>query len=88
MITHFGAITLRVTGAGNLDLTLYSLDDVESASLTPLVLSAATNRMPTVLANFNQQRAQLKISTNEINEKFIIGEIIIYTKPVATSYPQ
>lgn len=51
-------------------------------------MSALTNREPTVLANFIDQRAQLEGKTTLINETFNISKITIFVKPVATGYPQ
>lgn len=87
-IIHFGSVRLRVVGSGNLDLTLISLSETETQDLTPVVMSSATNRLPNVLSNFMQQRAQLEIYTDEIDEVFQIDKVIIYIKPTFTSYPQ
>lgn len=86
-IFHFTAVRLRAVGEGNLDLSLNSLDDVFSNILTPLVLAETNNRLPTQLANFNQQRAKVRVSTDEIDEWFSISQIIVFIKPVATSFP-
>lgn len=87
-IIHFGSVRLRVVGSGNLDLTLISLSETETQDLTPVVMSSATNRLPNVLSNFMQQRAQLEIYTDEIDEVFQIDKVIIYIRPTFTSYPQ
>lgn len=87
-LIHFNATRLRVTGAGSLQLFLRSLDDVNNTQLASIVMSALTNREPTVLANFIDQRAQLEGKTTLINETFNISKITIFVKPVATGYPQ
>lgn len=87
MITHYTAVRLRVNGTGNLKMKLLSLDEVYSQSLVPLAMATMTNKQPTQLANFNQERAVLKIEITEINEYFEISKIIIFHKPVATGYP-
>jgi len=86
-ISHFTAVRLRVVGQGNLNMTLYSMDDIESQGLAPLVMASATNIQPTRLANFNQQRASLKIGTTEFQEYFRINRIILFSKEIYTSYP-
>lgn len=88
LINHFGIIRLRLNGLGNLRLRLLSLDEVKKKTLLPLVMSSLTNKEPTRLANFTQQRAQLEVRTIEIDETFKISKVIIFIKPVATSYPQ
>jgi hypothetical protein len=87
MINHYGQITFRVTGVGNLDLQLLSQDSIKVQTLNSLLMQSTTERQPTKLCNFNQQRAQLKISTNAINEIFNIQRIILWVKPISTSYP-
>lgn len=87
-ILHFGATRFRVNGSGNLRLSLHSLDDIRSQSLVDLVMLTTTNREPVVLANFKEQRAQLELSTIEIDEVMIVSKIIIFIKPVETGYPQ
>ncbi len=86
-IIHFGAVRMRLTGTGNLDMTLYSLDDVKSSDLLPITINSSSNIQPTRLSNFNEQRAALRISTDEINEYFRINRIILFVKDIYTSYP-
>lgn len=87
-LLHFNAVRLRVVGSGNLDLEFRSLDDVETQTLTPVTMATATNREPTQLANFRQQRGQLRFSVNAINEYFTISKIIIFVRPYQSGYPQ
>lgn len=87
-LIHFHVVRMRVVGSGNLKLTLHSLDDIENQDLADTPLVAGTNREPTTLANFIQQRAQLEIRTTELGDFFNISSIIIFIKPVATGYPQ
>ena len=87
-ILHFHVVRTRVVGSGNLDLELRSLDDVNTSTLTPISMVASTNREPTVLANFKDQRGQLRFSVNAIDEYFTISKITIFIKPIATGYPQ
>jgi len=87
-ILHFHVVRARVTGVGILDLQLNSLDDVNQSVLPSMTLAASTNREPTVLANFRDQRGQLEFSVDTINEYFIISKFVIFIKPIATGYPQ
>lgn len=87
-ILHFGLTRLRVTGSGNLQQILHSLDDVRSNTLANFAMTSATDVEPTVLANFTQQRAYLEVKVTQISEWFNISKITIFVKPVATSYPQ
>lgn len=78
---------MRVTGSGNLDMALSDLDSVQTQTLQPFVMSSTTRFEPTRLANFQSQRTRLTISTDTINETFLIKRIIIFAKPVAVEYP-
>jgi hypothetical protein len=86
-ISHFTGVRLRVTGVGNLNMSFYSMDDINHQDLAPLPMSVATNIQPFRLANFNEQRASLKIGTTEFQEYFRINRIIIFSKELYTSYP-
>ena len=84
---HIVGVRMRVNGSGNLDMTLSDLDNIQTQTLQPFVMAAATRIEPTRLANFQSQRTRLTVSTNVINETFLIQRIIIFAKPVAVEYP-
>lgn len=86
-VLHCNAVRLRVIGSGNLLPSLWSLDNVRNVDLFPHPMSYTTNREPIVLANFNEQRIQLKVMTTQINETFMITKMVIFVKPVAEGYP-
>jgi hypothetical protein len=86
-ILHFNAIRLRVTGSGNLQLTMKSLDDVNTLALANTVMAATTNIEPTTLTNFIDQRGCLEGTTTLINETFNISKIVIFIRPIASGYP-
>lgn len=86
-ISHFAAIRIRVLGTGNLQMAVYSLDDVKSKTLVPLVMSTTARIIPTRLVNFMEQRASFELKTTAIDEKMKVNRIIIFTKEVFSSYP-
>jgi hypothetical protein len=86
-LTHYTAVRMRVVGNGDLNLKLYSYDDIESYDMVPLTLAATTNREPTRLCNFIQQRAYLEIKQTEKDDYFRINRIIVFAKEVFTSFP-
>lgn len=88
LLTHVGMVRLRVTGSGVLRSTLYSLDSINSSVLPTITMAATTNREPTILANFTEQKSQLELQTTAIDETFEISKIVIFTKPVAAEYPR
>lgn len=86
-IQHFGGVRFRLQGTGDLLMTLYDLDKVTSSELLPLTMSLLANREPTRLSNFVTQRAILNCRTEEINEFMQINRLIIFIRPIYTSYP-
>jgi hypothetical protein len=86
-ILHFAGVRLRVTGSGNLRMTFFSLDDVDSSTLAPIAMQTSTGREPTRLANFISQRGMLQIQTTAINETMRINRIILFAKPIWSQYP-
>lgn len=86
-IIHFGGIRLRVVGSGNLRPTMYSFDKIKSSVLVPLVMNSTDNIEPTRISNFVSQRMMLRLETTAINEIMRINRIIIFAKPIYTSYP-
>lgn len=86
-ILHWGAVTLRVTGSGNLRMHLTGLDNAITKTLVPIVMSDTSGREPTRLSNFNSQRTKIKLQTTAINEVMRINRIILWTKPIYTQFP-
>ena len=86
-ILHFAAIRLRVVGIGNVKLRLISLDDTIVQELLPLPMSEVMNIEPTRICNFSQQRARIKIYTDEFGEFLKVNRVIYYVKEKYTSYP-
>lgn len=87
-ILHFHVVRMRVKGSGNLKQTFRSLDDINNQSIPDVIMSTTTNREPTTLANFKDQRGLLELKTTELGEYFYISKIVIFVKPIATGYPQ
>lgn len=87
-VNHYGSIRLRVKGSGILRSTLYSYDEIYSDPQANLTMNPATATAPTLLSNFTQQEAKLDIRTTGIDETFNISQIVIFIKPVASSFPQ
>lgn len=87
-INHFNAVRIRVNGTGTLRMTLYSQDEVNSHTLPTLTMAALPAKQPTVLCNFMSQRAMLDGRTTAQSERFLIRRILVFVKPVFSSYPQ
>jgi hypothetical protein len=84
---HVVGVRLRVKGAGNLQLTLKDLDDVQQQPLVAVPMNAVDRFEPFRLADFQSQRIRLRGETIEINEIMEIRRVIIFAKPVAAEYP-
>jgi len=87
IINHYAAIELRIRGSGILNTKLLSMDDITEEILIPLTMQSATNRQATRLSNFTEERARVRIWTENIDETLRLTELTIYVKPRATSYP-
>lgn len=87
VINHYGLVRLRVKGSAQLVLNIYSLDEVDVFSMVAVPLQSATNIEPTQLCNLTEHRAKLEIRTMNINETFTCSKIVVFAKPVATSFP-
>lgn len=86
-IQHFGAVTYRVNGTGNLKAQFIGFDDVIIKNMAPLVMSPNPGREPRVLANAIGQRMRLKLITTEKDEVMLINRIVVWSKPLFTQYP-
>ncbi len=87
-ILHYTAVRYRLNGSGNLQTFLRSLDNINNIQLIDIIMSALTNREPTILSNFIDQRAQIEIKTTLIDETFTISKMMIFVKPIASEYPR
>jgi hypothetical protein len=87
VIVHYTGLRMRITGAGNLQMTMYSQDSIFIQPLSPFVMAVTTNIRPTRLMNFQHQRAALEGKTTSIYETFSINKIIIFAKAVFQEYP-
>lgn len=87
MMTHFGYVRLRVTGSGNLQMRLLSLDEILSYDLQDLVMTATSSRELGKPANFTVQRACFELAITEIDEYFVISKIVLFAKPVWSGLP-
>lgn len=87
LIYHFGAIRMRVTGSGDLLLTLLSVDNVRELELTSFALDFSSNKEPTRLCNFTEERVALKFEVDAYDEYFELSKIVIFAKGMASNYP-
>lgn len=88
-LVHIGAVRFRIAGVGNLNMTLYTLQEEKSVTNpNPLVMSTLTRIEPSKLFNMTSQRMKLRIQTTVINEFFRVNRIVVFAKPVFTDYPR
>lgn len=84
---HIVGVRMRVTGVGNMRLSLADLDDIQVQTLVPLPMTTTTRFEPLRLANLQSQRIRLVGNITDINESFRIQRILIFAKSVAQEYP-
>ncbi len=77
-VCYFKALRLRGKGAGNLDLTVYGLDDAKTAVLSSLVLAASPGQELYRLMDFAGERASVKFGVDAINEWFYITAFRVF----------
>lgn len=85
--THFSSIRIRVNGTGQLKISVFSLDELNSKLLVPLDMAQRNRYSLTRIVNFTEQRASFELKTTEIAENFRINRIVIFTKELYKSYP-
>lgn len=85
--SHFASIRIRVTGTGELKLAVFSLDDLVSKSLAPMVITPVARYSLTRIVNFVEQRASFGLYTDTLGDKFKINRIVIFSKELYKSYP-
>jgi hypothetical protein len=85
---HFTGVRTKAIGFGELDLTVYSLDDTDL--ITPHHLTLAGNcKYPLQRKfNFSSNRASVKVSVNAVNEWFIINSAVVYAKDEFADRPE
>lgn len=90
-INHFNGVRLRVIGNGNLRVATYQQGgdntDVLNQTLVPYVMSTSTSRQPTLGMNGRKQRLSLEIKITDINEWFQINRLVVFMKPLYSSFP-
>lgn len=93
-INHFNGVRLRVVGEGDLQVNVFALDDSNPTivvapveTLIPYPMVTITQREPTLLMNVRQQRMSIEFKVTEINEWFEIGRVIVFTRPLFSSFP-
>ena len=89
-INHFNGVRLRVIGSGDLQVGVYAPygddQDLLVETIPVYTMSTVTNQQPALLMNTRQQRASLEIKVTEINEWFQINRIVVFAKPLWTSF--
>lgn len=86
-INHCGSVRMRIKGSGVIRGTLYSYDEIQSDTLNPTTMLASTDDPMTLLGDLTSFAIKLDLRTTGIDEVFNISQIIIFNKPVASSFP-
>lgn len=86
-IHHFGHLKLRVTGTGNLAITLLSEDDVNPISAGTIALATSPGLEPERKINYVNEKMSTKFRVSNLNEKYRITRVDTYVKPMWMSRP-
>lgn len=86
-IHHVGALGFRVKGSGVLDINIYGQDNIDTQAIPGLTLSATPGKEYIRPATFQSEKASVKISMNELNEYFILKELVVYMNVIFLSRP-
>jgi hypothetical protein len=86
-ILHAGALRIRVTGEGSLQLALLGYDDIRTFDAVPLVMKTANAYEMTRLVNFISPEIRVKGFTSVKGERFRINRITVFVKPIYSELP-
>jgi hypothetical protein len=65
-VNHYNALRFRVRGYGQLDMTLYGLDDATSQTPAALILAAAAGKEQSLYINLESEEMSVKVGTNSM----------------------
>lgn len=87
-LNHYAFIRMRLNGVGNVDITLYGIDD-NPVSFPPFVLAS---QLPSQefdrLVNFINERLSIRIGVNALDEWFNVFRVVAFGKPYGASRPR
>ncbi len=81
-ISHFAGIKARVTGFGNLQITVAGEDDASSVSPPSLVLSSSPGGELDRLFDFRNEKCSIKLRTSFPGEFFNLTSLTLYARPI------
>jgi len=87
-INHLGLVRGMFSGEGNLLVTAFSFNQKEFKISAPIILEEAPDKLAETLSNFKKQLIQVEFAVDEIDEWFRVSSVIVFIKPVETSYPR
>jgi len=86
-INHLGLVRGMFAGEGSLLVTAFSLNQVAFRESAPITLVEAPDKYSETLSNFKKQLIQVEFAVDEIDEYFGFGDVIVFIRPVESSYP-
>lgn len=79
-VNHFGGMKLRVKGTGSLQISLFGEDDVATAILSPITISASPGSEYDRLCNFINEKCSIKFRVNQFGESYVFSQVILFAK--------
>lgn len=86
-ILHFGSLRVRVTGIGNLKISILGYDDVLVQSRAGIPMKEQDAQEKVRLFNFISPEGMIKFETTEKGEAFRLNRITVFVKKQWTEYP-
>lgn len=86
-LNHYAALRLRINGSGNLDVTLYGIDDAPLAIPPFVLISTSPSLEFTRLVNFINERLSIKLSMDTAGEWFKLFRAVVFGKQYGVSRP-
>lgn len=87
-VYHYAGVRLRIKGSGTLLITLSGLDNVQTATVPSLVLSASPGKPVFRGFNFTSERCSVKLRTNGASEWFVMTHFSLFYKKLWETRPE
>jgi len=79
-INHFSGIKFRCVGVGDIEIRLYSEDDVVTEDVTVITLGLTPGKDYETPINFTNERMSIRFQVNAINERYSFNSLYVWGK--------
>ncbi len=78
-LAHFSSVRVRAVGVGNLEVTLYSLDNVVAQDLLPITLSLIPGKAYSRLSNVVNEKCAVQFVLDSFGEYVRVLDVILFS---------